>query len=216
MDVLDFTPDAKHFINYSYDVFHWHVGLRYCLSFALSVVRIELNPTYEQCSAFLIKRSNSMISFFMSCMSCPAKYISQIVFFRKFDIFFLRNSVVKSAIHTFCASPSRKIDAEISTSALLQLISFCISCVDFWLTLMQRRSSLNPCIPVSEVFVIPYVVVVVPFNVWSILFAFFYLSACGLLHPACHLLIFEHFEHGHFLLNWLFIRFWVLKFFFFI
>lgn len=165
VDVLDFAPDAKHFINYSYDVLHRHVGLRYCLSFTLSVIWIELNPTDEQCSAFLIKRSNSMISFFMSCMSCSTKNVSQIVFFRKFNIFFLRDSVVKSAIHTFCASSSRKIDTEIGASTLLQLICFCISCIDFWLALMQRRSSFDSCIPVGKVFVIPDVVVIVTFNV---------------------------------------------------
>jgi hypothetical protein len=107
--------------------------------------------------------------------------------------------VVEATVGALCASTSRKVDAEIGTSLLLQLISFGIPRIYFWLTFEKRRSSFYAGISVRQVLVIPDVVVVVAFNVGGVLFRLFYLPAGGSLHPAGHLLILELFEVGHLL-----------------
>jgi hypothetical protein len=55
-------------------------------------------------------------------------------------------------------------------------------------------------ISVGQVFVIPYVVVIVAFNICSVLLRFLDLSSCRSAHPLLHHLILKQFEYPVFLL----------------
>ena len=127
----------------------------------------------------------------MGRVSRSAEDISEVIFLSLVNVFLLRNSMVIFAIDTFSARASCEIHAEVSAVLLLKVICFCISSVDLWLQLRERRSSFDFDIAISQVLVVPNVVVIISFFICGVLFAFVYLFSRWSLHPFMNLEIFE-------------------------
>ena len=124
-------------------------------------------------------------------MSSPAEDISQIVFTGFVNVFYLWNSVIILAVDTFRASTSRKVNTEVCWTFLLKVICFCESSVYLWLYFGERWRTLNLDVSVSQVFIIPDIVIVVTLFVCRVSFALIYLFSSSPLHPLVHLQVFE-------------------------
>ena len=119
----------------------------------------------------------------MGGVSGSAEDISEVVFLGLVDVFLLRDSMVIFAIDAFSARASCEIHAEVSAVLLLKVICFCISSVDLRLQLREGRSSLDFDVAISQVLVVPDVVVVVAFFVGGVFLALIDLLASWALHP---------------------------------
>ena len=126
----------------------------------------------------------------MCRMSCSAKDISQIVFTGFVDVFCLWNSVIILAVDTFRASTSCKVNTEVSWTFFLKVICFCESSVYLWLYFGEWWCTLNLNVSVSQVFIIPDIVIVVTLLVCSISLALVYLFSGSPLHPLVYLQVF--------------------------
>ena len=111
--------------------------------------------------------------------------------------------MIKSAIDTFRARTSCKIYAEISRALFLKFVCFCISCINLRITLIKWGGLLDLLISVGQVFIVPYIVVVVPLNICSVFFGFLNLPPCRPAHPLLYLMIFEQLEYPILLLLFL-------------
>ena len=127
----------------------------------------------------------------MCRMSCSAKDISQIIFTGFFDVLCLWNSVIILAVDTFRASTSRKVNTEVGWTFFLKVICFCESSVYLWLYFGEWWCTLNLNVSVSQVFIIPDIVIVVTFLVCSISLALVYLFSSSPLHPLVYLQVFK-------------------------
>ena len=119
----------------------------------------------------------------MGGVSGSTEDISEVVFLGLVNVFLLRYSMVIFAIDAFSARASCEIHAEVSAVLLLKVICFCISSVDLRLQLREGRSSLDFDVAISQVLVVPDVVVVVAFFVGGVFLALIDLLASWALHP---------------------------------
>ena len=119
----------------------------------------------------------------MCGVSGSAEDISEVVFLSLVNVFLLRDPMVIFAVDALSARASCEIHAEVSAVLLLKVICFCISSVDLGLQLREGRSSFDFDIAISQVFVVPDVVVVVAFFIGGVLLAFIDLLASWSLHP---------------------------------
>lgn len=78
--------------------------------------------------------------------------------------------MIESAVNAFRACTSREVYTEISRAFLFEFISLCIASIDFRVALIQRRGPLNVLISVSQVLIIPDVVIVISFNIGGVFF----------------------------------------------
>jgi len=119
-------------------------------------------------------------------MSRTAKYVSQIISVSY--VASLGYSMVVPAIHPLSAATSCVVDAEVRSSSI-HLICLRIARIDLWLKFVHTDRSFLFLIgvAVSQILVVPNVVVVVAFYISSIFLEFCYLPACWLLHPRMHL-----------------------------
>ena len=108
--------------------------------------------------------------------------------------------MVESAIYTFRACASSEVDAKISRAFLFEFISLGVSSINFRVAFIQRRSPLNMLISVSQVLIIPNVVIIISFDISGILFGLLNLSSCWTSHELASLHVLEHFEDLIFLL----------------
>ena len=95
------------------------------------------------------------------------------------------------AVDTLRASTSRKVNTEVGWTFFLKVICFCESSVYLWLYFGEWWCTLNLYVSVSQVFIIPDIVIVVTFLVCSISLALVYLFSSSPLHPLVHLQVFE-------------------------
>ena len=119
----------------------------------------------------------------MGGVSRSAEDISEVVFLSLVNVFLLRDPMVIFAIDAFGTRASCEVHAEVSAVLLLKVICFCISSVDLWLQLRERRSSFDFDIAVSQVLIVPDVVVVIAFFVGGVFLALVDLLASWSLHP---------------------------------
>ena len=119
----------------------------------------------------------------MSRVPRSAEDISKVVFLSLVNVFLLRYSMVIFAIDAFSARASCEIHTEVSAVLLLKVICFCISGVDLGLQLREGRSSLDFDVAISQVLVVPDVVVVVALFVGGVFLALIDLLASWSLHP---------------------------------
>ena len=99
--------------------------------------------------------------------------------------------MVVFATDTFSAGASCEIHAEVGAVFLLEMVSFCKSSVDFWLQPREGRSSFDFDIAISQVLVVPNVVIVVSFFVSGVFLALIDLLAGCSLHPLMDLEVLE-------------------------
>ena len=99
--------------------------------------------------------------------------------------------MIESAVNTFRACTSSEVYAEISGPFLFEFISLCVPSINFRVALIQRRGPLNVLISVSQVLIIPDVVIVISFNISSVLFGLLNLSSCRASHELAGLHVFE-------------------------
>jgi len=99
--------------------------------------------------------------------------------------------MVEPTVSSFCTSATSKIHTEVGPSSLLKLVSLGESCVDLRLAPEKRGRSLYPCISVCQVLIIPDVIIVIAFDVGSILLRLLNLSPGLSLHPSSHLVVFK-------------------------
>jgi len=105
--------------------------------------------------------------------------------------------MIESAVYAFRACTSSKVYAKIGRAFLFEFISLSVSSIDFRVAFIQRRGPLDMLISVSQVLIIPNVVIIVTFNVGCLLFKFRNLPPRRFLHPLMDLqtfLVFEELE----------------------
>ena len=127
----------------------------------------------------------------MSGVSRSSEDIPEIILLGPVNVFLLWHSMVIFAVDAFSACASCEIHAEVSAVLLLKVVSFCISGVDFWLELRERGGSFDFDIAISQVLVVPNIVIVVAFFVRGIFLALIDLLASCSLHPFMSLKVFE-------------------------
>lgn len=99
--------------------------------------------------------------------------------------------MVEPAVSSFSTSATCEIHTEVSASSLLKLVSFSVSSINLRLTPEKRWRSLHPCISVSQVLIIPDIIIVISLHVGSVLLRLLHLSPGLSLHIASHLVIFK-------------------------
>ena len=187
--IFDFSKLREILIQKTHNISDWHCIVRCHNAFYSSILRVELDAWNKQCSTFFVERANPLQILFMSCMPCSTEYISEIIFTRLINVFCLRDSVIILAIHTFCACTSCIINTKISWTLFLKVICFCESSINFRFNFSERRSSLNFDVSISQVFIVPNVIVIVSFFVSCISLTLCHLFSSRPLHPFVYLQI---------------------------
>ena len=113
--------------------------------------------------------------------------------------------MVKSAVHSFSAAASGKVNTEICGSFLFKLISLRASSINLRFASIKRRSFFNSLVSISQILVIPDIVIVIAFNVSSFFLGFLDLSSGRSVHPFACLLISELSEKLILLFKFLFL-----------
>ena len=187
VNILDFSKLREVLIQKTHNISDWHCIVRCHSAFCSSVLRVELDAWNKQCSTLFVERTNPLQILFMSCMPCSAEDIPEIIFTCLINVFRLRDSVIILAIHAFCARTSCIINTEICWTLFLKVICFCESSIDFRFYFSQRWSSLNFDVSVSQVFIVPNVIVIVSFFVSCIFLTLCHLFSSRSLHPFVYL-----------------------------
>jgi hypothetical protein len=97
--------------------------------------------------------------------------------------------MVEPAIDSLRTSTSCKVDTEVSRTFLLKLICFSVASVYLRVAFEERRRFLHLLVSVSQVLVIPDVVVIVTFNVGCLLLRFFDLPPSWVFKQFIYLVI---------------------------
>jgi hypothetical protein len=182
-DVFDLTPDGEVLVEESDHVL---VGLQ--------GVCWQLEVSDEESPAFLVEGANASVILLVSGVSCSAEDVSQIVLIGFIQVLLLRDSVIEPAVDSLGACSSGEVNAEVGGALLLVFVCLGVPGVYLRVALEERRRFLHHLVPVSEVLVIPDVVVVVSFYVGSLFLWLFDLSAGRLLEQLSDFLIPELLE----------------------
>lgn len=80
--------------------------------------------------------------------------------------------MIKLTIDALRTAASRKVNTKVSCALALHLISFCEACVNFRLQFVEgdRTLFILICISISQVLVIPNVVIIISLNIGGFLF----------------------------------------------
>jgi hypothetical protein len=108
--------------------------------------------------------------------------------------------MIESTVYSFRACTSSKVYAKIGRAFLFEFISLCVSSIDFRVAFIQRRGPLDMLISVSQVLIIPDVVIIISFNICGVLLGLLDLSSRWAGHELACLHVFEQFEDLIFLL----------------
>lgn len=109
--------------------------------------------------------------------------------------------MIKFTIYTFSAGTSCKIDTKPRRSFLCKLICFCIPSIYFRIAFIQRWSSFDMLVSISQKLIIPNIIIIVSFNICSFFFRFLNLSTSRFGHEFLHLLISKLLKQFVFLLE---------------
>lgn len=102
--------------------------------------------------------------------------------------------MIKPAINTFSAGSSREIDTKEGRLLFLEVVCLGVTSVNLLAKFGQGGCPIDVNVAIRQVFVIPYVVVIVALLVRCIFFRFFDLPPCRSLHPLMHLEVLEPVE----------------------
>ena len=184
VDIINFTPRGHKLIDKSNHISDWSRG-----------ISGQGDVCYQKSPALLVEASDSRMIFLVWGMTCSTEDIPKIVFKSFLKILFLRSSMIESAIYTLRTCPSSKVYAEVCRTLFLKFISLGIPCIDFRVALVQRWSFFHMYISVSKVLIVPDVVVVITFDISSILLWFLNLPSCRSFHPFSYYLILKELKN---------------------
>jgi hypothetical protein len=115
--------------------------------------------------------------------------------------------MIESTVYSFRARTSSKVYAKIGRAFLFEFISLCVSSIDFRVAFIQRRGPLDMLISVSQVLIIPDIVIIVSFDICGVLLGLLDLSSGWAGHEFARLHVLEQFEDLIFLLLFFFLLF---------
>lgn len=185
MNISNFSKHAEMFIYKSCNILDSHaVGTLKSLRLWFGVQKYFCDT---KSVTFFIKWPDSFLVIFVASVSSPSKYISQIVLSGQ-QVVLCRHSMVKLTICTFAATASCKVYTKVCGTFALHFVCLCKSSINLWLQLVKRDSSflILVSISISQILIIPNIIVIVAFNIRCLFLKFSNLSPSRPLHPFMH------------------------------
>lgn len=159
--IFNFTPWRENFID-----------LECCCFNRVNFFNWHWNTLYKYCSALLHERSYTSHVVLVRGMSCSTKYISYIIGLTE-TVLMVWYSVVVFAIYSLWATTPCKIWTEPHCSFLFHRISLSKPRIFIRLALIETGHPLVSVLSISEVLIIPYIVIVVALNVSGVFYCCF-------------------------------------------
>ena len=100
-------------------------------------------------------------------MPGPPEYIVQIVALCQ-AVLMIWHPVVVSAVDSLTTASSGKVSAEPSRALFVEAVCLGKATVLFWVTFEQARHSFVSILPISKILIVPYIIIVVAFNICHI------------------------------------------------
>ena len=156
-NILNFSPFRKQVVDQSGQGF-----------FRFRRIHRKLYTLEKNGPALFIERANSCKIIFMRSMSSSPKNVFKVICLTN-AIIVSWNSVVIPTILSFCAASTGEVNAKECVALLLNRISLRVPRVYFRVALMERWHLLISVLPISQVLVIPNIIIIIALYISSIL-----------------------------------------------
>ena len=159
VDIADFSPYWKHIVDH-FD--SWSLRVLY--------VFWHSESAEEESFAFVIEAADSSEVIFEGGVFGATETVSHLVAVFE-TVCWARNRVIILASRPFSTAPTCKIDTKPFCPLFIKSICFSVTCLQFWITLMQGWHSFRflMLVHIGQVLIIPDIVLIVTFKVCDVI-----------------------------------------------